>query len=1126
MQIHLKIISALILLLIFTDSSAQSSVLKTGQWHKFSVSNDGVFKIDYTLLKKAGINPDEIDPKKIRIYAGLNSMLPQANSANRINDLAELAISINGEQDGKFNKEDFILFYGQGPDAVSFNTTKNLFSYQNNIYSDKNYYFLTISEQNGKRIASDESIAGNSPVVNQFDDFTYYETDKYNLLSSGREWFGEQFDSSPEIRIRFDTPNILENSDIKVVSHVMSQAYEDSSFKLFFNNVEVGQQKIIPIPNTQYGIKGRKVMDTLTFSSASVSAAAQPSFEIKYQYIKTGTMHSVGYLDFIAINTKRKLIWPGNPFSFVSSSSLQNPTSTFEVSALPESGRIWNVSDPFNSSEQNLSASADKASFSSSTNILKKFIGFTVQTASLPEFESTISNQDLHGSATPDLLIVTHPDFKAEALRLAAHRQQHDQLSVQVVSTDEIYNEYSGGKQDITAIRDFVRAQYYKSGNLKNLLLFGRCSYDYKNRVISNTNFVPTYQSRNSLSPLETYSSDDYFAFLESYEGEWSENPSQNHTMEIGVGRLSVKKSEEATNVVDKLIAYDLNKNAFGKWRKDILFVADDGDYNIHQSQADQMANDIELNHPQFNTTKLFVDSFKQLERPSGQYSPDATQALNRAVNKGSLIVNFTGHGSEQVWVQERILDPTSINDWKNKNQLPLFVTATCEFGRHDDPLNISTAELILTKKNAGAIGLVTTARPVNSSTNFVLNKAFYNALFEKQNGHYKDLGNIFRDTKNQSLSGVSNRNFSLLGDPSMHLAIPESEIVITEIKTANNSDTLKALSDVIIKGEIQHAGVLSTDFSGTLQTTLYDKISSVSTLGDENPVFTFNTWDHILFQGKTSVNNGSFEITCILPKATSTEIGNGKLSLYAYTETYSDQAFGANVNFKVGESEVLTGNDSRGPDIELFLGDTTYQQGGAVGTSTQLVATLFDKHGIDVSGYDGGNIDIVLDDSIHYIANTYYETLKDDYQNGIVSFPIEGLQKGAHTIVLSARDTYSNPSTSTINFDVSEENQLIINTLINYPNPFSESTTIQFSHNRPGEDLEAQLVIYNSMGQLVNFSDYAVSESLYKVTLTEWNGVANGIKLTNGIYFMKLSVRSLADGAKNERLTKLIVLN
>jgi hypothetical protein len=1117
-----KRISILLFLSLATVCIAQptSSVLQSGKWYKFSIAADGVYKIDYNLLKKAGINPDKIDPKKLRLYSASNGMLPQLNSASRISDLNELSIVVSGEDDGGFNKEDFILFYGQGTDVVEFDASKNIFKYKNHLYSDKNYYFLTVSDEIGKRITPQENMAGSFPVINQFDDFSYYENDKYNVLSSGREWFGEQFDTSPEVKIRFDLNDVVENSEIKIISHVMSQSNDPTSFKLFFNNIEIKEQKIASIPNTQYGIKGRKGMDTISVAAATVNATTQNTHELKYQYIKGTTSRSIGYLDLISIYCKRKLKWTGKSFSFLSSQSLQNAVSTFEIESLPSTAQVWDVTDPFNIKLQSISNTATKTSYSTQTSQLKKFIAFD-GVESFPSFEMQVANQNLHSSSSYDLLIVTHPTFKSEAERLAAHRQSHNKIKVLIATTEEIYNEYAGGKPDISGIRDFARSLYF-SGGLKNILLFGRCSYDYKDRITDNSNFVPTYESINSLSPLETYSSDDFFGFLEASEGEWSEGPVQNHTMEIGVGRISVKKIEDAKNVVDKLIAYDTDQNGFGKWRKDILFVADDGDFNIHQSQSNQLADEITLNHPDFNSNKLFLDSYKQLERPSGQYSTDATNALNRAINKGALIVNFTGHGSEHVWMQEKIFQPSSLDEWRNKHQFPLFVTATCEFGRHDDPLIISSGELVMNKKNAGAIGLVTTARPVNSSTNFILNKAFYNSLFQKSNGAYRNLGTIFRDTKNQSLSDVSNRNFSLLGDPSMQLAIPEKEIIINEIKTASGSDTLKALSTVVIKGQIKNSG----DFNGSLQATLFDKENSQKTLGDENPVFTFNSFDHILYQGKTSVASGQFEIETIIPKTINLTVGNGKLSLYAYNEEFTNQASGSLINFKIGKSESVGTADSRGPDINLFMGDTTYHEGGAVGTNTFLVAKLFDEHGINISGYENGNLKILLDDSLLFIGNQFYESHRNDFRNGVLNFPISDLAEGNHVLKLKAWDTFGNSSERSITFSVGEANQVIIDSFFNYPNPVTDVTTFQFSHNRPGEDLEAQLVIYNSMGELVNNVTYSVNESFYTVTLSEWDGIVNGTKLTNGIYFVKLQVRSLTDGAKNEKLTKLIILN
>lgn len=1116
----------LFLLAINTFSLAQApSVLNSGRWYKFSVAEDGIYKIDYNLLKKAGINPDQIDPKKLRIYTAGNGMLPQLNSAERKGQLQEIAINVSGEADGKFNKEDIIFFYGQGPDEISFLVDKNVFSYINNLYTDKNYYYLTISDQDGKRNTISENIAGSFPIVNQFDDVAYYETEKYNILNSGREWFGEKFENTTEITIRFDLPGIVEGSDIKIISQVMAQSQDETSFKLYFNNTQIKEQKVTAIPGTTYGMKGRKTIDTVSFSADGAGASSKNAQDIKYQYIKSTGKTSVGYLDFISISTKRKLNWADKNFVFLSSQSLQNPTSTFQVSTLPSTGKIWDITDPFNTKEQTVSTTNGTSSFSTVTSSLKKYLAFTNEKAAAPVFENAVANQYISGLGATDLLIVTYPAFKTEAMRLAAHRQSHYKLKVQVVTTEEIYNEYSGGKPDLTAIRDYARQLYFNSG-LKNILLFGRCSFDYKNIITDNTNFVPTYESRNSLSPLETYSSDDYFGFFDSSEGNWIESPAQNHTMEIGVGRLSIKKIADAQNIVDKLIAYDLDESAYGKWRKDILFVADDGDFNIHQNQSNQLAESIELSQPEFNTTKIFLDSYKQTERASGQFSADALNALNRAINKGALIVNFTGHGSEQIWMQERILDPSSIAGWKNRHQFPLFVTATCEFGRHDDPQQISSGELVLTRKNGGAIGLVTTARPVNSSTNFLLNSEFYKSLFEKPNGSQKDLGTVFRDTKNQSLSGVANRNFSLLGDPSMKLAIGENEIAVTELKTASDSDTLKALSSVNIKGKLTRSGVDLNDFSGTLQATLFDKQSEHKTLGDENPVFTYKTWDHIIFQGKATIQNGNFEMNCIVPASIATEIGNGKLSLYAYNETFTDQATGALTNFKVGEIESIFDTDKIGPAITLFMGDTTYQTGGAVATDTHLVAILEDEHGINISGYENGNLEITLDDSLNYIGNEYYEYFSDSFRKGMLTFPVTDLQKGNHTINLKTWDTYGNASQKSISFSVGDENQLIINSFNNYPNPFPDKTIFQFAHNRPGEDLEAQLIVYNSMGQTINTMSYSVSESLYNVTLTEWSSTVNGTKLTNGIYFVKLIVRSLSDGAKNEKITRLIVLN
>jgi hypothetical protein len=1104
-----------------------NSVLSSGDWYKFSVENDGIYKINYDLLRKAGINPDQIDPRNIRIFTGSVGMLPQPNSIPRQIDLSELAISVSGEADGKFNREDFVLFFGQGPDKYSYHHSKQIFEYQNNLFSDKNFYFITVSPTAGKRIATMDGLAGSFPLIEEFGDFAFYETEKHNLLKSGRQWFGEQFDNTSETTIKFNIAGIIENSTIKLTSHVMAQSISDCSFKVLYNNVPVLDQAILAIPNSQYSIKGRMTKDTISINSNSVNAASQPSQEIKYQFTRGTTPGiSVGYLDFFLFAFKRRLALYGDQTIFTSDKSLTNSVSTFKVASANSRTLLWDVTDPLNSSQLSTQLNGSLLTFSAATATLKKFIAFDHDKVKAPVFESKVENQNLHAIHSKDLIIITHPDFKNEAERLASHRQNKSGLSVAVVSIGDIYNEYAGGKQDVSAIRDFIRDVYRKpDGSLKNVLLMGRGSYDYKNRVAKNTNFVPIYESINSLSPLETYSSDDYFGLLKDADGAWSESPAQNSTLDIGVGRIPVKKPEEAKAVVDKLIEYDVNPRARNAWRKDILFVADDGDYNIHQSQSDQMANSIDLTNPEFDVQRLFLDSFHQVERNTGTFSPDATRAIDLEIRKGKAIVNYTGHGSEKVWMQEQTLTESIVMNWKNNPEYPLFVTATCEFGRNDDPFIVSSGERILLQPKGGGIGLVTTARPVNSNTNFTLNKAFYTALFTKENNSFRDLGKIFRETKNTSLSGVANRNFSLLGDPSMKLALSNNEVSINEITTSSGSSTLKGLSSVRIKGEINNNGNKLTGFNGQVNATLYDKPVSMTTKGTESPAFDYLQWSNVLFNGAASVKEGEFQIDFVMPDNVGLLPDKGKLSLYA-ASTDSD-AIGYSTNFLIGGKEPSPIPDTTPPEITLLLGDSTYVNGGTVGPNTALVALLFDESGLNTSSQNQANDMIAkLDNQKIFIVNDYYVSDKDNFKRGTITFPLDTLKKGPHTIELTVSDTHNNVSTKSLDFVVTDGVQIQVTGFYNFPNPIVQSTQFRFTHSRPGEDLDATLVIYNPAGQVVLTQQYEVKESQYQVTLPEWNGQGmDGGKLGNGLYLARLFVRSLMDGSSSELSTKLMVM-
>ncbi|HNR74018.1 MAG TPA: type IX secretion system sortase PorU [Cyclobacteriaceae bacterium] len=1120
----IRLVICLILWMVVTHSMAQSnSVLSSGNWYKFSVKTDGVVQINYDLLRQAGINPDQIDPRNIQIYTGQSGMLPQANSKPRKSDLTQIAIQVTGQQDGHFNTNDVILFFAQGPHRHQYNLQKQIFEYENNLFTDKNYYFLTIGTEAGKRITTRESITGTHPLITSYQDLGFYETEKYNLLKSGRQWFGEQFDASTTATIRFEVSDILENTQVKLVSHVMAQSITPSSFTVAYNNNTVLTQALEAIPNTRYGVKGIVKADTVVLNSTAIGASTSLNQDVRYQFTKGSPGLSVGYLDFLLLTFSRKLAMRSSQIIFRSAESVEAPSAAYEISNATADMQIWDVTDPEEVIQQAFTQTSGKINFATPSQTLHTFVAIHPAQLAPPAFEGPVLNQNLRGSTAPELLIITHVDLLAEAQRLATHRQQQG-IAVAVVTVDKIYQEYAGGKQDFTAIRDFIRSYYLQPGSaLQNVLIFGRGSYDYKNRVFNNSNFVPIYQSRNSLSPLETYSSDDYYVFMDENEGEWLESPAQPHTLDLGIGRLPVKNIAEAGIVVDKLIEYDTQ--SAGAWQNHILFVADDGDFNIHHSQANQLATYVEQTYPAITTRRFFVDSYEQITRASGQTSPDAAKALDLAIRKGALIVNFTGHGSERVWMDERILDEVMVKSWKNKRQYPLFVTATCEFGRHDDPLQITSGELTLLQQNGGSIGLVTSARPVNSSTNFTLNQAFYEALFTKDNDQYHDLGTTFRTTKNNSTSGIANRNFSLLADPSMKLALPQNEVVFDEITTTSGSTTLTGLSEITVKGHIENGGITNQAFQGNLILSLFDEPVTQNTRGDENTPFSYSELSNTLYRGQTSVTQGLFESSFILTKNVPANSSVGTFTGFAYANNMLASGYSTQ---NVGGLDNTALPDTTPPQIRLFMGDTTFISGGIVGPSTKIVALLTDENGINISNSpEGKEIHFSLDDGPSQNINDYYLTLADSYQKGMLTYPLDGLEKGKHTLTLTASDTHNNTNTATVPFVVTDGTRIEIEEFLNYPNPFEQNTTLEFTHTRPGEDLEVFVSIIDMAGNKILEQHFEVLASQYRVTLTDWDGrSASGTKLGRGIYVGKLSVRSLLDGSKNEQFTKLIVLN
>ncbi|MGH2553313.1 MAG: type IX secretion system sortase PorU, partial [Chitinophagaceae bacterium] len=630
-----------------------------------------------------------------------------------------------------------------------------------------------------------------------------------------------------------------------------------------------------------------------------------------------------------------------------------------------------------------------------------------------------------------------------------------------------------------------------------------------------------------------SYASDDFFGFLDDNED--INSGAIVNLLDLGIGRVPAKNSDEAKNFVDKVATY-ISAQAFGPWRNNLTFIADDEDNNLHLFDAEILTATAGTTAPVFNLQKIYLDAYRQENGPGGSQYPQVNLAINNQVFNGTLIWNYNGHGGSARLAEETVLDQEIVNSWSNANRLPLFITATCDFAPYDNPGVNSIGENILLRPKSGAIALMTTTRVVFAFSNRIMNNNYLQfALQPDVNGKYRTLGDAVKEAKNytyQTSGDVSNnRKFTLLGDPALTLSFPELKIKATKINGIPSTliDTLRSTEKVTIDGEVTDGlGNILTNFNGNVYPVVFDKLQSVNTLANDpgSQVTTFQSQTNILFKGKASVVNGNFSFSFKVPKDINYQYGNGKLSLYA--ENGIKDANGFFTNFIVGGTGNSTGNDNEGPQIKLFLNDELFVNGGITNQTPVLIAKFSDSSGINTASTGIGH-DIVAtvdnDNRIFYILNDFYQGDLNSYQQGVVRFQLPELSPGPHSLKLKAWDVLNNSSEAILEFVVANDESPELKHVLNYPNPFTTKTHFWFEHNKPGQLLDVNIQIMTISGRLIKTIHQKILTEGNRSAEIEWNGRDEfGDKLGRGVYLYKLRITT-SDKKKKEIIEKLVIL-
>ena len=1118
-KIHILTAFLLVAAMASTRGMAQDnvrqSVLAHHTWHKIAVGGEGVFRLDYTTLADMGIDMANLDPRHIRIFGNESGSLGETNSDARPDDLTELAILVDDGGDGSFDDGDFALFYGQEPTRwILKPNDSRVYERDRNYYTDTTYYYLCVdSGTDGLRIASQASapIDSANAIITEFPDFIWHEKELFSPSYIGRNWFGEMItEQDTLLEIQFILPNLSKDKTVYVKAQLMAQSRKQSTHysiwanqNLLVNNGSIGA---IPSDGYSYGVMA-KVDKQMFVDSDTVRFAVG--------MVPNGNGHFM-LLDFVEMYFWRQLKRVGGLFPFrLSPGQFGDGVSAIWVQNVDNSSVLWDVTNPLRPAMQQGLLSADNFVFATVGKAERRFFMFDPAAALPIGSWQPVANQNLHAIDEADAIIFTIPTLWEQANQLADFHLEKDGLVSVVVDVNEVYNEFSTGIPDPTALRDFVRMVYNRSHQrLKYVVLFGKASSDARNLSGYGRDFVPCYEEKyNSEQLRKNICTDDYFGLMDPAEGNEAAG-----RLDLGIGRIPVATTQEADAMIRKTKRYYDIATMNGEWKTEYMLLAGD-DSEVYMNTGETAHSITDTMAHAVNVRKIYPMSYPIVQTPAGNRIPEAHDELIEAFNKGFLAMNYSGHGGVKGLTSVALLSLSDFPLLHNADRLPFVFTATCEFAKYDNPTFVSAGEQLYLVNDGGAGTLFTSSRPTNAQFNERLTKALMKALYRRDpEGKPMRFGDIIKAAKADQLNYVTSymtteQNKSVvylfIGDPMLRLPLPEENIATLKINgkdPATNAIELHAMSMVTIEGEVRkHDGNPDNDFNGRLWLRLFDKASTAYESDSKH----FTHFRDVIHKGCVSVKNGKFRASFQIPANINPDYGTPRFSYYAYDSIRGIDAMGVCDRLELGGTDPAMVPDDLGPQITFYWNTPDFKDGDLSERQGTLFADLYDAQGI--YHYDFGlGRDILLGSNEqsfnNIVLNDRYEPALDDFRRGRVAIPIEGLKPGTYEFSLRVWDTQNNVSTAQLWFVVADD--VFLSGVANYPNPFSEETNICIKHSGDDGRFHVRMQVFDATGRHVATVEDQMNSHNESVGPLRWNGRDQfGNPLPSGLYLYRLTL-------------------
>lgn len=1086
-------------LLAGIHSYADQSILKDGHWVKIRVSESGVCRMTFSQLQQAGLNPQQV-----RVFGFGGAQLTQDFTKPKIDDLPQVPVFVG---------TDYILFWVQGPVAWSYNGSR--FAHTKNSYSDYGYYMLTDNVGELLSPTAGEAIVGTPTEIVTYPAYQLHERDSVNLIDrsgvsgGGREFYGEQFPANSKRNFTFSTPNAVTGAQSTAYIDVAGYSSSISYFYSDFNGA-TGRVLIKAVDDFYTMANADKIQ------TVAASAADQQKIQLRYSSTAAG---AIGWLNYIELTTPTELLMRGSWLPVRTNVNYKTATPVrFHLRGADTNTQVWDITNKAAIRRMPTTLTGDTLLWTGSQQDgVHEYVAVNPMGNAWVEAQvmGEVKNQNLHGLRNIDYVIICPEGYEEVSTDLAKAHEAKEAITWAVVTDQQVYNEFSSGTPDATAYRWLMKMLYDRADGGANqkprwLLLMGKGSFDNRKLLPSSgVSLLLTYEAKNSTNEVSAYATDDYFGFLDDGEGETD----YTALMDIGVGRLPVYNLNEARDVVDKLIRY-INNEQTGKWKNQLVFLADDGEGGTHTETSEKSAEKVRLKNPDFVVTKIFLDAYPQEVNASGESYPLAKNKVANMLKSGVLFFDYSGHGGYNAITNESILNLNDIEHMSNANQA-FWLFATCNFAQCDAGRR-SAAEAAVLNPHGGAIGIFAATRTVYASQNTELNRAVCDTLFGHTDVFHYDMtiGEAMAAGKNRRQNDSNKMAYVLLGDPAMHLNYPTNY----HVETTTEIDTLNALSVQRVEGKIVDEDDLTvSDFNGTVDITVYDKMQSIKTrdnddYGDEPKVVSYNDYPNTMFAGTAEVRDGLFEYTFKVPKDIRYNYGNGRIVYYARSidSLETREAVGHFEDFIVGGTGSIITVDTMGPEMHIYLNTPAFKDGDKTYATPRFYADIYDENGINTAGAGiGHDLMLIIDDNakMTYSLNEYFTAQNNSYQAGQVSYLMEALPNGPHSLTFRAWDLLNNSTTQSLNFIVEAGLDPSIYSVTTYPNPAQTASIVNLvvNYDQPDELLQTELYLYNTGGQMLWRH---VQENPDQVSIN-----LGQLGLQPGIYIYSVKIKSATSG-------------